>query len=77
MISTEWGQPNAIKTGFNPAHVAAGNAIVFLNVEFIFKWTLRLLAVYLSVWGSKATSTVVHILDPELNFIILQNKNKK
>jgi len=25
MVSTEWGSPGAIKTGFNPQHVAEGN----------------------------------------------------
>jgi len=25
MISTEWGAPESIKSGFNPQHVAEGN----------------------------------------------------
>ncbi|KAI6216042.1 hypothetical protein M3Y94_00457000 [Aphelenchoides besseyi] len=36
MISSEWGSPNAIKTGFNPAHVAEG---LYGNKLHVFNWS--------------------------------------
>ncbi|CAL2039217.1 unnamed protein product [Caenorhabditis brenneri] len=35
MISTEWGSPNHIKKGFNPAHVSEG---LYGNSVHIFEW---------------------------------------
>ena len=40
MISTEWGSPNAIKSGFNPAHVTEGQyAPVFTRTRHSFDCT--------------------------------------
>jgi len=38
MISTEWGTPRMLKTGFNPEHVAQGHYGRHLNV---FDWTTK------------------------------------
>ena len=33
MISSEWGDPHAFLTGFNPAHVAEGQSIILVSFK--------------------------------------------
>ena len=39
MISTEWGAPWALKSGFNPDHVAKGNSVKIETLFIIIKHT--------------------------------------
>ena len=37
MISTEWGQPWALKSGFNPDHVAKGKRLEYVKQDTTFQ----------------------------------------